>query len=69
MSDLLDEANSIIEKDNISVQDYYDLKDIQKKISEQDEIEFFNIFETFLIRLPEIAEKTGNYNFLEEEDK
>lgn len=69
MSKYLDESYDIIEKDNLTIIDYFRMKELRKLISQEDEVEFLGNYETFYSRLPEIAEKTGGYNFLEEEDK
>jgi len=69
MSKYLDESYDIIEKDNLTVADYYKMKELGKLIPQEEEVEFFGNYETFYTRFPEIAEKVGGYNFLEEEDK
>jgi hypothetical protein len=45
------------------------MKELKKLIPQEDKVEFLGNYETFYTRIPEIAEKVGGYNFLEEEDK
>ena len=69
MSKYLDKSYDIIEKDNLTVEDYFKMKELKKLIPQEDKVEFLGNYETFYTRIPEIAEKVGGYNFLEEEDK
>ena len=68
--ELLSEAENILDKKEISKEDYIRFKEIGREISDP-EFKFYydNLDESFYQRLPEIAAKEGNYNFLEEEDK
>lgn len=68
--ELLSEAEKISDKKELTVADYKRFIEIGRKITNP-ELSFFydNFSEAFSLRLPEIAAKEGNYNFLEEEDK
>ena len=58
-----------LERD-LNIDDYKEFKKIQKLLKTDNDKEFFGwLFEGLYQRLPEIAAKEGNYNFLEEEDK
>jgi hypothetical protein len=70
MIELLSEADSILEKKELSVDDYKRFKEIGRKITDPELIFYYgNLEEAFYQRLKEIIEKEGNDNFLEEEDK
>lgn len=67
----LKEAQKILGlKRNLTVEDYKTIKGFEKKMKSKDDIELYGwILEALFQRLPEIAAKEGNYNFLEEKDK
>lgn len=70
MSKLFDEAVKIVGLErNLTVADYKRFKEIGRKIADSEEENFAWLGEAIFQRLPEIAAKEGNYNFLEEEDK
>lgn len=70
MIELLSEADSILEKKELSVDDYKRFKEIGRKITDPELIFYYgNLEEGFYQRLKEIIDKEGNDNFLEEEDK
>ena len=70
MSQLFDEAVKIVGLErNLNVADYKRFKEIGRKIPDSEEENFAWLGEALFQRLPEIAAKEGNYNFLEEEDK
>jgi len=70
MSKLFDEAVAIVglERD-LTIADYKRFKEIERKVPNSEEENFAWLGEALFQRLPEIAAKEGNYNFLEEEDK
>ena len=69
MSKLFDEASEIIElKRDLTLQDYKRFKEIQKNIQENEERNFAWLLEGLSLRLPEIAQKEGNYDWVELED-
>ena len=65
---LLAEAQEIVDKKDLSVDDYNRFLEIGNLI-EDDELLFFydNLDEAFSLRLPEIAEKVGSYSFVQEQ--
>ena len=69
MSKLFDEAKDIIglERD-LNLDDYKKFKEIQKNILENEEEKFAWLLEALEIRLPEIAQKEGGYDWIEPED-
>ena len=69
MSKLFEEAELILEKETINVEDYKRFKEIGRKISEEEERNFAWLSEGIYLKIPQIIEKEGNDNFLEEEDK
>lgn len=70
MSKLFNEAKDIIglERD-LNLNDYKRFKEIEKIIPENEERNFAWLLEALEIRLPEIAQKEGNYNWIEPEDE
>ena len=69
MSKLMQEADLILEKKTINVEDYKRFKEIGRKISEEEERNFAWLSEGIYLKIPQIIEKEGNDNFLEDEDK
>ena len=65
---LLAEAQEIVDKKDLTVEDYNRFLEIGNLI-EDDELLFFydNLDEAFSLRLPEIAEKVGSYSFVQEQ--
>ena len=64
---LLDEAGKILEKDDLTIKDYNRFVEIGKKLKKlDDEFEYSWLAEGFYQRLPEIAEKEGNYDFVKD---
>ena len=66
MSKLFNEAKDIIglERD-LNLNDYKKFIEIQKNITENEEDKFAWLSEALEIRLPEIAQKEGNYDWVE----
>lgn len=66
MSKLFDEASEILglERD-LTLQDYKRFKEIEKNITENEERNFAWLLEGLSLRLPEIAQKEGNYDWVE----
>jgi len=70
MSKLFEEAEAILELERtLKVNDYKRFKEISRQIPKDEERNMAWLLEGLFQRLPEIAAKEGNYNFLEEEDK
>ena len=64
---LIDEAGKILEKDNLSIKDYNRFVEIRKKLNEPGEEYIYSwLAEGFYLRLEEIAEKEGNYDFVKD---
>ena len=69
MSKILSEIIDIFEKNNITLKDYRRFRELGRKVDGADIVEYSSINEGIKLRLPEIAEKEGNYNWLEPEDE
>ena len=69
MSKLFNEASEIIglERD-LTLQDYKRFKEIEINIPENEEDNFAWLLEGLSLRLPEIAQKEGNYDWVEPEN-
>ena len=69
MSKLFDVAKDIIglERD-LNLNDYEKFKEIEKNILENEEEKFAWLLEALEIRLPEIAQKEGGYDWIKPED-
>ena len=65
----MQEAELILEKKTINVEDYKRFKEIGRKISEEEERNFAWLSEGIYLKIPQIIEKEGNDNFLEDGDK
>ena len=68
MRGIILEASDIIEKKNISVKDYKRFREIGRQINNEEFLYFASYDEKMFLRLPEIKEKEGNYDWLEPED-
>ena len=64
---LIDEAEKILQKTNLTIKDYNRFVQIGKKLTNT-EVEYIYswLAEGFSLRLPEIAEKEGNYDFVKD---
>lgn len=66
---LLEEADEILMKKNLTVKDYNKFEEIGKELTDEYEIYFFSILaEGFELRLPEIASKVGDYSFIKKDE-
>mgnify|MGYP001233045678 FL=1 len=64
---LIDEADKILKKDNLSIKDYNRFVKIGKKLTKPGEEYIYSwLAEGFYLRLEEIAEKEGNYDFVKD---
>jgi len=65
---LLAEAQDIVDKKELVLKDYQRFNDIGDLIQD-DELRFYydNLAEAFEIRLPEIAAKVGSYSFIKDD--
>ena len=64
---LIAEADEILQKTNLTIKDYNRFVEIGKKLTNtEDEYIYGWLAEGFSLRLPEIAEKEGNYDFVKD---
>ena len=64
---LIEEADKILQKANLSIKDYNRFVEIGKKLTKtDDEYKYSWLAEGFYLRLEEIAEKEGNYDFVKD---
>ena len=68
-SKILKEADNITDKKEISVKDYKRFREIGRLIKNDEELYFAWLDETLYLRLPEIAQKKSNWDWLLPEDK
>ena len=69
ISKILKEADNILDKKEISVKDYKRFREIGRLIKNDEMLYFASFDETLFLRLPEIAQKEGNWDWLLPEDK
>jgi|TARA_R100000081_G_C4783643_1_gene153105 hypothetical protein len=69
MSKEFEEAFNLSKKDNLTIKDYIRIKELSRLIPEAEEYEMGFILEGLYLQIPNLVEKEGNNNFLEEEDK
>ena len=66
---LIDEADKILQKANLSINDNNRFVEIWKKLTKSDDEYKYSWFaEGMYQRLPEIAEKEGNYDFVKDDE-
>ena len=66
---LIAEADEILQKTNLTIKDYNRFVKIGKKLTDtEDEYIYSWLAEGFYLRLEEIAEKEGNYDFVKDDD-
>lgn len=66
---LIEEAQNIVDKKNLSVDDYNRFVQIGKELTnENDKFLYSWSSESFSLRLPEIASKVGNYSFIKNDE-
>ena len=69
MSERLSEAEIILDKKEISIKDYKRFREIGRSINIDEMLYFASFDEALHLRLPEIAQKEGNWDWLEAEDE
>lgn len=69
MSKILSEIIDIMEKNTLTLKDYKRFRELGRKVDGADLVEYSSYDEKMKLRLPEIAEKEGHYNWLEPEDE
>jgi hypothetical protein len=66
---MINEAEAILDKKNIDVEDYNKFIALEKEMkTDYDKFYYSWLAEGFELRLPEIAQKVGNYSFIKTED-
>jgi hypothetical protein len=64
---MIEEARKILNKKNINVEDYNRFVALEKEMkTDYDIFEYSWLAEGFELRLPEIAQKVGNYSFIKD---
>jgi len=64
---MINKAKNLLRKKSINVEDYNKFKALKKEMkTDYDKFEYSLLAEGFEIRLPEIAAKTGSYDFINE---
>mgnify|MGYP001502321917 CR=1 FL=1 len=69
MSKEFEEAFKLFQKDDLTVKDYLRIKELSRLVPENEERDIGWILEGLFLKIPDLVEKEGNDNFLEEEDK
>ena len=69
MSKEFEEAFKLFQKDDLTVKDYLRIKKLSRLVPENEERDIGWILEGLFLKIPDLVEKEGNDNFLEEEDK
>jgi hypothetical protein len=69
MSKEFEEALKLFQKDDLTVKDYLRIKELSRLVPENEERDIGWILEGLFLKIPDLVEKEGNDNFLEEEDK
>ena len=66
---LIDEAEKILRKNSIDANDYNRFIALEKEMkTDYDKFEYSWLAEGFELRLPEIAAKEGNYDFVKDDE-
>ena len=69
MSNQFEEAFKLSQKDNLTVKDYLRIKELSREVLPDEEKDMAWLLEGLFLQIPDLVEKEGNNNFLEEEDK
>jgi hypothetical protein len=69
MSKEFEEAFKLFQKDDLTVKDYLRIKELSRLVPENEERDIGWILEGLFLKIPDLVEKEGNDNFLEQEDK
>ena len=69
MSKQFEEAFKLSQKDNLTVKDYLRIKELSREVLPDEEKDMAWLLEGLFLQIPDLVEKEGNNNFLEEEDK
>lgn len=69
MSKQFEEAFKLSQKDILTVKDYLRIKELSREVLPDEEKDMAWLLEGLFLQIPDLVEKEGNNNFLEEEDK
>ena len=69
MSKEFEEAFKLSQKDILTVKDYLRIKELSREVLPDEERDMAMLLEGLFLKIPDLVEKEGNNNFLEEEDK
>ena len=69
MSKEFEEAFKLSQKDILTVKDYLRIKQLSREVLPDEERDMAMLLEGLFLQIPDLVEKEGNNNFLEEEDK
>ena len=69
MSKEFEEAFKLSMKDILTVKDYLRIKELSREVLPDEERDMAMLLEGLFLQIPDLVEREGNDNFLEEEDK
>jgi hypothetical protein len=69
MSKEFEEAFKLNMKDILTVKDYLRIKELSREVLPDEERDMAMLLEGLFLQIPDLVEREGNDNFLEEEDK
>jgi len=69
MSKEFEEAFKLSIKDILTVKDYLRIKQLSREVLPDEERDMAMLLEGLFLQIPDLVEKEGNDNFLEQEDK
>jgi hypothetical protein len=69
MSKEFEEAFKLSQKDILTVKDYLRIKELSREVLPDEERDMAMLLEGLFLQIPDLVEREGNDNFLEQEDK
>jgi hypothetical protein len=69
MSKEFEEAFKLSMKDILTVKDYLRIKELSREVLPDEERDMAMLLEGLFLQIPDLVEREGNDNFLEQEDK
>tara|TARA_Y100001938_G_C8015208_1_gene392203 strand:+ start:850 stop:1059 length:210 start_codon:yes stop_codon:yes gene_type:complete len=69
MSKEFEEAFKLSMKDILTVKDYLRIKELSREVLPDEERDMAWLLEGLFLQIPDLVEREGNDNFLEQEDK
>ena len=69
MSKEFEEAFKLSMKDILTVKDYLRIKQLSREVLPDEERDMAMLLEGLFLQIPDLVEREGNDNFLEQEDK